>query len=86
MSSCNDLKSTTLKKFECEEVSLYSVPSKVYYLLSPKTRRPPLLMKVIQNNLAASSLSPIVQYTMNTLPPKIMLAQQANLRRETSQA
>lgn len=43
-------------------------------------------MKVIQNNLAASSLSPIVQYTMNTLPPKIMLAQQANLHRETPQA
>lgn len=43
-------------------------------------------MKVIQNNLAASSLSSIVQYTMNTLPPKIRPAQQANLHRETPQA
>lgn len=64
---------------------LPSISSKVYCLLSPTTHRP-LLMKVIQNNLAASSLSSIVHYTMNTLPPKIMLAQQANLHRGTPQA
>lgn len=74
------LQKSTTWTFKGEEVPLSSVSPRVYPL------RPPLLMKVILNNLAASSLSPIVQYTMNTLPRKIMLAQQADLHRGTPQA
>lgn len=54
-------------------------------VLFPQNPKVPLLMGAIQSDLALLSLSPIVRYTMNTLPPTIMPAQQASLHRETPQ-
>lgn len=54
-------------------------------VLFPQDPKVPLLMGAIQSDLALLSLSPIVRYAMNTLPPTIMPAQQASLHRETPQ-
>lgn len=78
MSLIGLLSGVTVKlKFKCREGPVPSISSKLYCLFSPTGHRPPLLMKVIQNNLAASFLSPIVHHTMNTPPPKIRAAQRA---------